>query len=329
MAYTQSVIARATERLRQARQAHEEEQRQRIEKIYLDQPRLRQIDRELRATTARVMAAAFQQGQDPAQAIDRLREENLSLQREREWLLDTLGLEPDSLDETPLCETCGGSGYVGAVMCDCLKELCRQEQRRELSYLLSSGPDRFESFRLDLYSDAVSGSWPISPRENMRGVLQECKAYAKGFSRQSDSLLLAGSPGLGKTFLCACIARQAAESGWSVIYDTAVHVFSEFEAAKFGSSTDENRSRTDRYFACDLLILDDLGTELSTPFVVSALYTIINTRLMEGAPTIISTNLTNQDLQNRYSAQIFSRLMGTYRHYLLYGEDIRVKLSGK
>lgn len=325
MAYTANVIARAQDRLRQEKQNHEAEQARRREQIFADQPRLREIEKQLRSTAARVVAVAFRRGEDPTEAIAKLREENLALQREQEWLLYDMGLDPDALDETPICERCGGSGYVGETMCECLTELCRQEQRRELSFLLDSGPDRFDQFRLDCYSDQYDGNYGASPRSNMRSVLSRCREYADRFAPGAGSLLLSGAPGLGKTFLSACIARQVAESGYSVIYDTAVNVFSEFEAAKFGDASDENRNRTSRYLDCDLLILDDLGTEMTTQFITSALYTIINTRLMSRSATIISTNLSLEALGQRYSPQIFSRLRGAYQYLFFFGDDIRAK----
>ncbi len=325
MAYTRAVILRAQERLDRARREHEAEQEARHEAIYTKNPRLREIDRTLRGTAARAVAVAFHSGQDPTEAIANLKQENLSLQREREWLLDGMGLEADSLDVSPLCAHCGGTGYIGAEMCDCLKELCRQEQRKDLSYLLNAGPDRFEAFRLDCYSREFDQRCGDSPYNHMKRVLNRCQQYAAEFSRQSGSLLFSGDTGLGKTFLSACIARKVAESGWSVIYDTAVNVFGEFETAKFGAATDENRSRTEKYLACDLLILDDLGTEMTTQFVISALYTIINTRLMRSGPTIISTNLTLEEISGRYSAPVFSRIRGEYGYCPFYGQDNRCR----
>ena len=116
---------------------------------------------------------------------------------------------------------------------------------------------------------------------------------------------------------------MVADRGYSVVYDTAIHLFSDFEAEKFGMSQEENRGLSQRYLQCDLLIIDDLGTEMTTQFVCSALYHVVNTRLMESRPTIISTNLTPEQLSVRYSPQIASRLLGTYRLIQFVGQDIR------
>lgn len=323
MAYSEAVLQRAQARLAQARQQHDEETRSRIEAIYAQQPRLRQIDQTLRQTAARIMAVSFRRGEDPAAAMAELKKENLALQQERDWLLESNDIDPDDLSAAPLCPRCGGTGYVGAVMCDCLRELCRQEQKKELSQLLGSGKESFEHFRLDLYPAEYDPKLGASPRKLMQYVYNNALHYARTFTPESGSILMIGATGLGKTFLSACIARTVADRGYSVLYSTAMQLFSDFETAKFARST-ESADASRKYFTCDLLIIDDLGTEMTTQFTVSALYQIVNTRLLEGRPTIISTNLPAAELKQRYSPQIASRLLGVYECYSFAGDDIRM-----
>ncbi|CDB86954.1 putative DNA replication protein DnaC [Firmicutes bacterium CAG:170] len=323
MAYSEAVLQRAQARLAQARQQHDEETRSRIEAIYAQQPRLRQIDQTLRQTAARIMAVSFRRGEDPAAAMAELKKENLALQQERDWLLESNDIDPDDLSAAPLCPRCGGTGYVGAVMCDCLRELCRQEQKKELSQLLGSGKESFEHFRLDLYPAEYDPKLGASPRKLMQYVYNNALHYARTFTLESGSILMIGATGLGKTFLSACIARTVADRGYSVLYSTAMQLFSDFETAKFARST-ESADASRKYFTCDLLIIDDLGTEMTTQFTVSALYQIVNTRLLEGRPTIISTNLPAAELKQRYSPQIASRLLGVYECYSFAGDDIRM-----
>ena len=324
MAYTDAVIRRAQARLNQARQAHDAEARNRTQEIYRQYPRLREIDLQLQGTVAKIAAAAFSRGEDPAQAIAKAREENLSLQQERSWILEAAELEESDLDMGPICTDCGGSGFVGERMCQCLKELCRQEQKKELSSLLA-GKESFDAFRLDVYPETPDPRYGVPPRQMMKKVFERCCRYAREFSPAARSLLFSGGTGLGKTFLSACIARSVAENGFSVVYDTAISLFRDFEAEKFAAFGEEQENRTKKYLRCDLLIIDDLGTEMTTQFTQSALYQVVNTRLMEGRATIISTNLSDTELSQRYSGPIASRLLGTYELLVFLGEDIRMK----
>lgn len=319
MAYSESVLRRAQARLAQAKADHEAESDARIRSIYVQYPRLLEIDRGMRQSVAKAVAAAFRKGQDPAAAIAAIKEENLALQREREWILEANDLEESALEPSPICPHCGGTGYVGAAMCECLRELCRQEQKKELSSLLS-GKESFDQFRLDYYPAEPDPQTGISPRILMQNTFQHCRRYAREFGPKSPSLLFTGGPGLGKTFLSACIARTVADSGYSVVYDTAGKLFSDFEAVKFGG---DRADLTRKYLECDLLIIDDLGTEMTTQFTQSVLYQVINTRLMEGKPVIVSTNLSTDAISHRYPGPIASRLRGSYQLCPFLGNDIR------
>lgn len=321
MAYSPAVLARAKARLSQAKAEREAENTRHLRDAYARFPRLEAIDRELSGTVAKAVAASFRRGEDPTSAIEALKMQNLSLQRERNALLAQL--EEGYLDDGPICPKCGGSGYVGAQMCECLRELCRQEQKKELTSLLSTGGARFDSFRLDVYPDTYSEEYGCSPRGMMRLILNRCQRYANSFSPDSGNMLFTGAPGLGKTFLSACIARTVADRGFSVVYDTAISMFSAFEAAKFGDRSEESERGTEKYLCADLLIIDDLGSEMTTQFTMSALYTVVNTRLMEGRATIVSTNLTREQLSARYSPAICSRILGMYQFMQFLGDDLR------
>ncbi len=319
MAYSEQVLRRARARLEQAKAEHERENEQLRADAYRRFPRLQELDRELRLTMTQLVSHALRQGSE--EALEQIKAHNLALQREREWILEAGELE-DYLDEAPFCPECGGSGYVGSKMCTCLSKLCRQEQKKELTSLLGSGSESFDDFRLDVYPDSYNAKLGVSPRKLMQSNFNICRKYAQTFSPASGSLLFSGATGLGKTFLSACIARQVAENGFSVVYETAIRLFSDFENEKFGSA-EEPKGLTRKYLDCDLLIIDDLGTEMTTQFTVSALYTVINTRMMERRATIISTNLSDTELEGRYHPQIASRLIGTFRLVQFAGEDIR------
>ena len=320
MAYSSEVVRRARARLAEAREDRERENREHLRIAYEQAPRLKEIDRQLRLTMAKAAQAVFAGG-DAQALMAQAREENQELQREREWILDTT-FEEGFLDETPICSTCSGTGYVGSSMCECLLELCRQEQKKELTFL-SAGRESFDQFRLDYYPDRVDPRTGFSPRAVMERTYQVCRKYAFSFNMKAGNLLFSGNTGLGKTFLSACIARTVADSGYSVVYESAGHLFQTLEKARF-ESNEENRAAAAKYSGCDLLIVDDLGTELPGQFVTAALYSLVNDRLLEGRPTIISTNLTEEDLVRRYNPQIASRLRGSYRRVAFVGEDIRL-----
>ncbi len=325
MPYSAEIVARARARLEQAKSQREAENEAHLQTAYGRYPRLRDIDRELRVTMAEVARETFRGAEDRAQKIATLRARNQELQQERAWLLESSDLEEGYLDDSPICPICGGTGYVGSRMCECLRELCRQEQKKELTALVGSGRETFDTFRLTYYSDDPDPRLGASPRVIMSKTLSACRRYAQTFGPQSGNLLLSGDTGLGKTFLSGCIARTVADGGHSVVYVSAPHLFQNLEFSRFRPNEEEPRREAARYSACDLLIIDDLGTEMVNQFTVSALYTLLNDRLMGSQPTVISTNLNSEDLGRRYSPQIASRLMGSYRRLAFVGSDVRLQ----
>ena len=236
MAYSRAIVQRAEARLQSEKEQNERSSRARIAAIYEKEPRLGEIERELRRTAAHVLAATFRRQGDPVAAMQQLKKENLALQQERDWILQAEGLEPDDLTVQPICPTCGGTGYVGAAMCECLKELCRQEQKKELTNLF--GAESFEKFRLDLYSDQYDAKYRSSPRELMRATYRMAQNYAQSFPADGQSLVFSGATGLGKTFLSACVARVVAERGFSVSYAPVGQLFAAFEEDKFRPQPD-------------------------------------------------------------------------------------------
>ena len=323
MGYSAEVLQRARARLAAAKADRESENQQHLAEGYARVPRLREIDRQLRLTMAMAAQAVFASGGDVQAALDEAKNKNLALQREREALV-RMYFEEGYLDDSPICDRCGGAGFVGATMCECLAELCRQEQKKELT-LLSAGKETFSQFRLDYYPDHYDAKIGTSARTLMEKNFKVCRSYAMQFSGSSGNLLFNGGTGLGKTFLSACIARTVADRGYSVVYETAGHLFSNLERAKF-SGEESARDEVKKYYECDLLIIDDLGTEMPGQFTTAALYGLLNDRLLAAKPMIISTNLNvMEELPRRYSPQIVSRLQGSFRLIPFVGEDIRVK----
>ncbi len=321
MAYSAEVVKRARARLAQAKEDRESENRQHLAVAYARVPRIQEIDIQLRRTMAQAAQAAFLQGGDGRELLEKARLENLELQQERA-ILAMENFEEGYLDDSPICDKCGGSGYIGSNMCECLTELCRQEQKKEVS-VLSGSREAFNQFRLDYYPDRIDPKYGASPRTIMERNLKICRTYALTFAPNAGNLLFVGGTGLGKTFLSACIARAVADRGYSVVYESAGHLFGKLEQAKF-SPSEEARREAARFTDCDLLILDDLGTEMPGQFVTAAFYTLLNDRILAGKPMVISTNLNIDEAARRYSPQIASRLQGSFQGLTFVGEDIRI-----
>ena len=298
----------------------------RLHRVYAQLPEIQEIDARLRRLSVDAVSLALRTGGSVSQAIDGISKESLVLQSRRRQLLNTAGYPSSYTDELYSCMLCKDEGYVDSNMCSCLKALYNKEMSRQLSSLFKLGNETFETFDPDLYSSEKDKSLGVSPREWMETVCETCKSYALRFGSQSVNLLFQGAPGLGKTFLSACIARVVADRGYSVVYETAVGALEGMEQHKFrksGEYSEDVAADVRRFFDCDLMILDDLGTEMPSSFNASALYTLINTRLISGKKTVISTNLTVDELKRRYPPQTMSRLEGEYLSLQFAGSDIR------
>lgn len=317
MAIDGKLLARAREKLADIHAANVAEHFERQKKIYARIPEIESIDSRLRLQMTELVAATLKTGADLGEALKSLESESLELQAKKAELLTEHGYKSTYLDDIFSCPKCRDTGYNGTKMCSCLKALYNAELTGELSTLLGNSDECFEKFDLSLYGDAA---------ESMEIVFDTCREYAKSFSERSMNLLFMGGTGLGKTFLSASIARVVAENGHSVCYDTAASALDAFETKKFSKDPEkaENAAtRVERMLDCELMILDDLGTEMPTPMSVSALYTLINSRLVTGKKTIISTNLSDAEMQKRYNPQICSRIDGEYVKLPFFGMDIR------
>ena len=234
MAYDGKIMRRALRAFEEERRVRQEREARLREDIFRRSPRLREIERELRAAMARLVTVTFRRGTDPAEEVARLRTENLRLQEERQALLETLGLPADCLEEKPACPLCGDTGYRDGGVCRCLRGYYAREQQKELSRMLDLGNQSFDTFSLEWYPDRVEPGQKRSARSHMEErVYNSCAEFAHQFGRRFENLLFFGAPGLGKTHLSAAVAREVSGAGWSVVYDTAGRVFRAFEDWKF------------------------------------------------------------------------------------------------
>lgn len=331
MAYDGKLLARARGQLEQLRAENQALQQRRISEVYYKVPEIQRIDERMRQQMTELVHLTISRPADMSEKISALKDENLDLQMRRAELLTENGWSIDYLDEIISCQKCRDTGVYEGHPCSCLEKLYNKELTKELGTLMQSGDECFESFDLKLYPDTPDPVRGVIPREVMGMVFSSCRRFADSFPDVSSNLLLQGGTGLGKTYLSACIARVVAEKGYSVCYDTASAAFDAFETQKFSrdaAAAEAAGLRVKRMLSCDLMILDDLGTEMCTPGSVSALYTLINTRIVTKKCCIISTNCSDEELSRRYTPQIYSRIKGEFLPLPFVGSDIRLMKRG-
>lgn len=316
MAYSKETYKKAEQELAQRRNRALAERENRHRIAVESVPEILETEERMSAAGLATIKALGMGAVDAKEYIRKLSEINLNAQAQRRMFLKKAGFPEDWLDVHYSCPKCEDKGFVNGIMCDCFKDLLKSLEYEKLCSKLPVGSCRFDNFKLDYYPDGAG----TSPRRRMESVLNYCKTYATDFSRRSPSLLLYGKTGLGKTHLSLAVAGKAVESGYGVIYTSAQNLFNKLEKEKFGRS-DGNTEET--ILDCDLLIIDDLGAEFTTQFTVSALYNIINSRELEGKPTIISTNLTPEQLTSTYSERIASRILSNFVMLYFDGSDIR------
>lgn len=320
------LLARARSALGAQKIENEQMLRERRSEVFARIPGVRETERKLSRLMINVSLGALDGEKDVLQAVAEAQAKCAELEAQLKKQLSDAGYPEDCIDEKYSCPGCSDTGYIGGKICDCLKELYDLELARDLSSLPGYGDECFENFDLSYYSSVRSAGGGYSPREGMETVYSACKEYSGNFGKNSVNLLFQGNTGLGKTYLSVCIARRVAASGYSVMYDTAVGVLAQFETQRFSRNTEGSFDADEqirRYIDCDLLIIDDLGTEMPGSFTASALYTLLNTRLISGKKMVVSTNLCFDELAKRYTPQIVSRLEGEFLNLAFSGEDIR------
>jgi len=277
----------------------------------------------LLSTTAIAAARTILSGGNAKEQLTKLKKNNQALQERLRVLIQNGGHRADYLEPNYTCKVCSDTGYLDGKMCDCMKNLLRTEAFNCLNSLTPLSLSTFDSFSLDYYPNSAEEGSRKSPRMIMEDVLSNCRKYADSFSITSSSLIMQGGTGLGKTHISLSIANMAIQKGFGVVYCSVNNIITKLEREHFGRNDNSN---TDRLLMdCDLLILDDLGTEFKSAFSSAEIYNIVNTRLMTQKPTIISTNLSMQELQERYTERFASRIMGNYVRVMFCGRDNRLQ----
>jgi len=319
--YPSKAIEAASAILFQRRQQAVQEAEARRDALYARVPPLREHHRQLRELAQELAVAAVSPGglEESQRIMDRIR----AIQEERKTLLASLDLPVDILEPRYSCPACQDTGRIEGGRCQCMEALLRAESCRGLPAAALDGRCTFQSFDLNYYPDTPDQEGR-SPRRTMAHILQRCRDYADHFGPGSGSLLFLGRTGLGKTHLSLAIAGQVAAAGAGVLYSSIQAIVDRYERVRF----DRGPSSDDREFIhmaprCDLLVIDDLGSEFSTTFSQSVFYNLLNERITAGLPVILSTNLTLEQLNTTYNERIASRVLCGCTSYSFAGKDIR------
>ena len=315
MSYNQENFAKIKKEYEAKRKNAIADAEARLAQIHASYPDIEKLDSELRMTGITLMQEAMKGKDGLEERIAKLQARNQALQKERNNLLKAHNLPLGCTDPEYECHDCMDTGYIGINMCHCFKKALAKSafETSGLGALLKD--QSFDSFDLSFYIDDRQNY------EKMQKNLQKCKEYAETFGINSPNLIFIGGTGLGKTHLSTSIARKVIEKGNDTVYESAPNIFNDFNKEQFKDET----GLTQKYFDCDLLIMDDLGTEMHTSFTVSSLYNLINTRLNSDKKTIINTNLSIDELRKVYSDRITSRIFGLFEPLIFAGKDIRMQ----
>lgn len=330
MGYSAEVRKKSIDIIKERKLSAEREADFRRDKIFTEIPEAAEYERKI-ASFAIKAGRAVLSGGDVKTELEKLKAESLKLQAEYETLLNSRGYSSKDTEPVYNCKKCNDTGYIEkdnrTVMCDCLKKVMVETACAELNKNSPLSLCTFEDFDLDYYSKEKNPDYPRSSYEQMSTILSYCKRYAETFNIDSESVFMNGMTGLGKTHLSLAIANEVIKRGFGVIYVSAPTIISQLEKEQF-SRNKENNNIEQTLTQCDLLIVDDLGTEFTTQFSSKALYNLFNSRLLLRKPVIINTNLKLDKIQDIYTERFVSRIIGEAHRLDFFGKDVRL-LKGK
>jgi len=299
-------------------------QKKRRLEIYESLPRIKEIDAEL----AQIGISITRMAISSKGSLDNIQHQSKALREEKQQLYEKNGITEDYITNTYLCKKCQDSGFIQNERCTCLKQRLIEKYYDISNIRGQLAVENFDTFDIRYYSETINPKTGVSPQRAMQVTYQKALGFVKQFdeSGKFHNLLFYGDTGLGKTFLCNCIAKDLLDSGRTVLYVTAPQIFKLIEDHRFNRNESElSDDAINSVTEVDLLILDDLGAEFSTMVTSAALFNIINQRILSKLPTVISTNLSPAELESNYSDRVVSRFWGYYQACKFYGEDIRHK----
>lgn len=294
--------------------------------IYKRIPLIKVLDDEIASNSVNTTYYIIEHPDEAKDKLEQLQESNFMLSGKKIRLLLDNGYPEDYLQPKYDCNLCKDTGYIGNEKCICLKQAMIDAAYEQSNIKNIIKEENFSTFSFDYYSNNIDSRFNLSPLENIRIIYGKCKKFVNEFDNDFTNIILFGQAGLGKTFLCNCIAKALLDSSHTVIYLTSFQLFKLFEDYKFNNVDDKvPEEQIESIFDCDLLIIDDLGTEFNNRFTGVELFNCLNTRLLNKKSTLISTNLSPNDWSKQYSDRIVSRIFGNYEPLKIFGSDIRLK----
>ncbi|GKX30552.1 DNA replication protein DnaC [Vallitalea longa] len=294
--------------------------------IYKRIPLIKVLDDEIASNSVNTTYYIIEHPDEAKEKLEQLQESNFMLSGKKIRLLLDNGYPEDYLQPKYDCNLCKDTGYIGNEKCICLKQAMIDAAYEQSNIKNIIKDENFSTFSFDYYSNSIDSRFNLSPLENIRIIYGKCKKFVNNFDTDFTNIILFGQAGLGKTFLCNCIAKALLDRSHTVIYLTSFQLFKLFEDYKFNNDNDKvPEEQIESIFDCDLLIIDDLGTEFNNRFTGVELFNCLNTRLLNKKSTLISTNLSPNDWSKQYSDRIVSRIFGNYEPLKIFGSDIRLK----
>lgn len=326
MGYSIEVKRKARDILSERRLIAQKSADIRREQIFSELPEVEELERRI-ASCGINAARAIVKGGDVKKRLEELKALSLRLQNEQEQLLLSKGYYRSDLQPKYHCPICSDKGFYEhnnrSIMCECMKKVMIDVACEELNRTSPLKLSTFDDFSLKYYPMDIEEGFPRSSYDQMSRILSYCKEYAKNFSENSESIFMKGLTGLGKTHLSLAIANEVIRKGFGVIYISSPRLCSVLEKEHFAKNKPET-STEELLLECDLLIVDDLGTEFSTAFSNSALYNLFNSRLLSGKPVIVNTNLELKQLRDLYTDRFVSRIIGQAKRLDFFGRDVRI-----
>ncbi len=284
-------------------------------------PEIDNIERKIGNLCIKVSLTAFQDMPNRDEYLKELQENITNLRVKKSELLVSKGYPIDYLDIHYTCNKCKDTGFIGMQKCSCYKQKLNSIYYRNSDLFNVSAKHNFSYFNIEFYSDKISGNNKYSPRDNMKIIFKKSLNFIRDFNTSNENLLFYGNPGTGKTFLCHCIAKELVDSGYFVVYKTAEELIKNLKDIRFNN----NSILENHIINCDLLIIDDLGTEIPSDFSKSEIFNLLNIKQLRNKKMLVSTNYSTEELSSIYSERITSRLFGNFTLYKFYGSDIRLQ----